>query len=175
MNQRPSISEAQGYDRSGNEWAVERSTRQQWNAPNSQRRAPTSALGLVATRMQNPPRGQGHRAYHLMVRLARHQLRRWATGLTIISLPLIGVVLAPTSFAQDDFDCIGSISLDRMMNSGSTFPPSDPQSGWTQPGDLVIPASGGPPQVAVAPAPPGAPVVTGAGGAPVVPGAPPIG
>lgn len=54
-------------------------------------------------------------------------------------------------------------------------PPAAPGAGGFQPGDLVIPAGGGPPQVAVAPAPPGAPVITAGGGPPVVPAAPPIG
>ncbi len=112
-------------------------------------------------------------AYYLKMNITRCQPRRWAAGLTMmISLPLIGVALAPTSLA-DDFDCIGSVSLDCMMNSGSGLP--DPQAGWTQPGDLVIPAGGGLPQVAVAPAPPGAPVVTAGGGLPVIPAGPPIG
>lgn len=50
----------------------------------------------------------------------------------------------------------------------------DPYAGWTKPGNLVIPAGGGPPVVAVGFAPPGAPVVT-AGGGLVIPAGPPIG
>lgn len=57
-------------------------------------------------------------------------------------------------------------------------PPSatftDPYKGWTKPGNLVIPATGGPPVVAAGFAPPGAPVVT-ADGRLVIPAAPPIG
>lgn len=105
--------------------------------------------------------------------------RRWVvgTGLSMMSLPLIGAALAPSSVAQPDFDCIASVSLDCMLNSGSVnsggaFP--NPQAGWTQPGDLVLPAAGGPPQVAVAPAPPMMPVPTTGGGV-VIPAGPPIG
>lgn len=101
----------------------------------------------------------------------RH-LRRWVAGLTMMSLPMIGVALAPTSAAQPDVDCIASISLDCMMNSGGAFP--NPQAGWTQPGDLVLPVGGGPPQVAVAPAPPMAPVPI-AGGGIAIPAGPAIG
>ena len=50
----------------------------------------------------------------------------------------------------------------------------DPYAGWTKPGNLVIPASGGPPVVAVSYAPPGAPVIT-ADGRLVIPAGPAIG
>ncbi|MCB1263671.1 MAG: hypothetical protein KDB56_03605 [Mycobacterium sp.] len=98
-----------------------------------------------------------------------YQLPRWAAGLVLAALPMIGLASAPASVA-DDFDCIASVSLDCMMNDDDGF--SD--GGGFQPGDLVLPATGGPPQVAVAPAPAGGPVVT-AGGGVVIPGAPPIG
>lgn len=52
--------------------------------------------------------------------------------------------------------------------------PIDPYSGWTRPGNLVIPATGGPPVVAASFAPPGAPFVA-ANGQLVIPGAPAIG
>ncbi len=89
-------------------------------------------------------------------------MRRWAASLTLTVLPMAGLALAPTSLAQDN--C--------TMDPNAS--PLCPQAGWTQPGDLVIPATGGPPQVAVAPAPPGAPVVTAEGGDPIIPAAPPI-
>lgn len=97
--------------------------------------------------------------------LARYQLRRWAVGLTLASLPLVGVAAAPTSLAQpdSDSDCIAGATFDCIMDSG------------VQPGDdLAVPVSGGPPQSAVAPAPPGPPVPA-AGGSVVIPGTPPIG
>ncbi|MCH9668433.1 MAG: hypothetical protein K0U80_11280 [Actinomycetia bacterium] len=92
----------------------------------------------------------------------RNRMRRWAASLTLTVLPMAGLALAPTSLAQDN--C--------TMDPNAS--PLCPQAGWTQPGDLVIPATGGPPQVAVAPAPPGAPVVTAEGGDPIIPAAPPI-
>lgn len=93
----------------------------------------------------------------------RYQLRRVAAGLTLASLPLVGVALAPTSLADDCmFD---PTSLDCMMNSGD--------DGY-QPGDVVVPADGGPLQIAVAPSLGGGPVVT-AGGGLVIPAGPPIG
>lgn len=98
-----------------------------------------------------------------------YQLPRRAAGLVLAALPMIGLASAPASLA-DDFDCIASISLDCMMNDDDSFS----GGGGFQPGDLVLPATGGPPQVAVAPAPAGGPVVT-AGGDVVIPGAPPIG
>ena len=104
-----------------------------------------------------------------------YQLPRWAAGLVLAALPMIGLASAPASLA-DDFDCIASISLDCMMNDDDSFSGGSGFSGGGgfQPGDLVLPATGGPPQVAVAPAPAGGPVVT-AGGDVVIPGAPPIG
>lgn len=51
---------------------------------------------------------------------------------------------------------------------------TDPYAGWTKPGNLVIPATGGPPVVAVSYAAPGAPVLT-ADGRLVIPAGPPIG
>lgn len=53
-------------------------------------------------------------------------------------------------------------------------PAFDPYIGWTKPGNLVIPATGGPPVVAASFAPPGAPFVA-ANGQLVIPGAPAIG
>lgn len=113
----------------------------------------------------------------------RHRLRPAIAGLALIGLPVIGVVASPTSLA-DDFDCIASISLDCMSDSddGFTGPGGfgDPggfpggNSGGFQAGDLVLPADGGPPQIAAGPAPGGGPVVT-AGGDVVVPAGPPIG
>lgn len=95
--------------------------------------------------------------------------RHLAGGLALAALPVIAMATAPASLA-DDFDCIASVSLDCMMNdSDGGF-----GSGGFQPGDLVLPAGGGPPQVAVAPAPSGGPVIT-AGGGVVIPAAPPIG
>ncbi|MDA0253022.1 MAG: hypothetical protein O3B27_11055 [Actinomycetota bacterium] len=94
-----------------------------------------------------------------------------AAGFAFAALPIIGVAAAPTSLADPcDWDVA---SLDCMMNSGDGFGDFG-NSGGFQPGDLVLPATGGPPQVAVAPAPDGGPVVT-AGGDVVIPGAPPIG
>lgn len=97
------------------------------------------------------------------MRIPRH-LRLWAAGITLTGLPAIAVTAPPTSLADD---CIGGNinSLECMMNS---------DNGGFQPGDLVIPAGGGPPEVVVAPAPDGGPVIT-AGGDIVIPGAPPIG
>lgn len=92
-----------------------------------------------------------------MMKMSLHQLRRWAAGLTMMSLPLIGVALAPASLADDCMFNPGS--LDCLMNSDDGFSGGD-MGGGTQPGDLVIPADGGSPAVAVAPAPAGAPVVT---------------
>lgn len=69
-----------------------------------------------------------------------YQLPRWAAGLVLAALPMIGLASAPASVA-DDFDCIASVSLDCMMNDDDGF--SD--GGGFQPGDLVLPATGGPP------------------------------
>lgn len=103
--------------------------------------------------------------------------RRWraVAGLHFVALPIFGLAAAPPGLA-DDFDCIASVSLDCMMNSDGGFGDSGGfgGSGGFQAGDLVLPAGGGPPQVAVAPAPIGGPVIT-AGGGVVVPAAPPIG
>lgn len=105
----------------------------------------------------------------------RHQ-RRLAACLALAALPVVAVAAAPASLADDcDFDFT---SLDCMMNDNSGFGNSNSgfgnSSGGVQPGNLVIPATGGPPEVAVAPAPAGAPVVT-AGGGLVIPAGPPIG
>lgn len=101
------------------------------------------------------------RLYHLNMNTSRY--RRVAAGLTLASLPLVGVALAPTSLAEDCmFD---PTSFDCMMNSGD--------DGY-QPGDVVVPADGGPLQIAVAPSLDGGPVVT-AGGGLVIPAGPPIG
>lgn len=89
--------------------------------------------------------------------------RGLAACLALVALPVIAVAAAPSSLADDcDFDFA---SLNCMMNS---------DDGWTEPGNLVIPATGGAPEVAAAPAPPGAPVVTADGGL-VIPAGPPIG
>ncbi len=94
--------------------------------------------------------------------------RRLAVVLALAALPIFSIAAAPASLAGDcDWD-VGS--LDCMMDSDDGFG----SSGGFQPGNLVIPADGGPPQVAAAPAPDGGPVVT-AGGDVVIPGAPPIG
>lgn len=93
--------------------------------------------------------------------------RRFAKGaLTPAGLLLMaGLAVAPPVQAADCFPG----DIDPSCSA------SNPTAGWTMPGDLVIPAGGGPPEVAAAPAPPGAPVVTADGGEPVVPAAPPIG
>lgn len=69
----------------------------------------------------------------------------------------------------------GASSTDTPAETSST-PPSfpDPFKGWTKPGSLVIPASGGPPVVSAGLFPPGAPVVS-AGGGLVIPAGPAIG
>lgn len=97
--------------------------------------------------------------------------KRFAKGaLTPAGLLLMtGLAVAPPVQADDCFPG----DIDPSCSFGQ--PASDPTAGWTMPGDLVIPASGGPPEVAAAPAPPGAPVVTADGGMPVVPAGPPIG
>lgn len=103
----------------------------------------------------------GYTPYHMNMNTSRY--RRVAAGLTLAALPLVGVALAPTSLADDCmFD---PTSLDCMMNSGD--------HGY-QPGDVVVPADGGPLQIAVAPALDGGPVVTTGGGL-VIPAGPPIG
>ena len=89
--------------------------------------------------------------------------RRVAAGLTLASLPLVGVALAPSSLADDCM--MNPTSLDCMMNSGD--------DGY-QPGNVVVPADGGPLQIAVAPSLGGGPVGTGGGGL-VIPAGPPIG
>lgn len=114
--------------------------------------------------------------YDEMMDLAKYQLRRLTAGLMIASLPMVGVALAPPSLADDlcmdDLDCFMSDDNDSWFQPGGMSPSSD--NGGFEPGNLVIPATGGPPQVVVAPGPIGGPVVT-AGGDVVVPGAPPIG
>lgn len=100
---------------------------------------------------------------------------RWVAGVIVAALPAFGLATAAASLADDDFDCMASISLDCMMDFGdSTGPSGFGGDNGFQPGNLVIPADGGPPQVAAAPGPLGGPVVT-AGGGLVIPGAPPIG
>lgn len=93
----------------------------------------------------------------------RH-LRRGAAAVTLAALPAITIAAAPTGAAQNPCD----------WDAGSWACLQYQTSGGIQPGDVVIPAGGGPPQVAVAPAPDGGPVVT-AGGDVVIPAAPPIG
>lgn len=84
----------------------------------------------------------------------RHQ-RCLAACLAVFALPIIALATSPESLADDcDFDFA---SLNCMMNDNSGFGNSND---GVQPGDLVLPASGGPPEVAAAPAPDGAPVVT---------------
>ena len=91
-----------------------------------------------------------------------HHLRRWTIGITLAALPIVGVVAAPTSLADD---CIANPnSLDCLMDAGSR--------GY-QPGDVVVPADGGMPQVAVAPSMPGAPLIT-TDGSMVLPAGPPL-
>lgn len=128
---------------------------------------PTSYVKHAADHCRSTCRG--------LMKPTRSQLRTWTAGLTLAVMPLISVALAPSSAAQ--VDCAldpNFVSCQPAMGGGMGGPMNpNPQAGWTQPGDLVIPATGGPPQVAVAPAPPGAPVVTGGGGL-VIPGAPPI-
>ncbi len=107
---------------------------------------------------------------------ANSQLRRLVAGLMFAPLPLVGVTLAPPSLADDmcmdDLDCFMSDDDDSWFQPGGTSPSGG--IGGFEPGNLVIPATGGPPQVVVAPGPFGGPVVT-AGGDVVIPGAPPIG
>ncbi|MCX2932812.1 hypothetical protein ORI20_21295 [Mycobacterium sp. CVI_P3] len=106
----------------------------------------------------------------------RHSRRCRAAGagLALVAIPILGFISPPAGHAQDE--CVANPqSLECMMKSDNGFGGSGVHDDWTQPGDLVIPAGGGPPQVAVAPAPPGAPVVTAGGGAPVIPAGPPIG
>lgn len=104
---------------------------------------------------------------------------RWAGSLTLAALAVIGVAAAPAGLAQDDPCAWNVASMECMMSQSGGFPgsgfPSGPAQQGYQPGDLVIPATGGPPQVVVAPAPPGGPVVTAGGGPPVIPAGPPIG
>jgi len=80
----------------------------------------------------------------------------------------IGIRLAPLSAAEDC--AIDPASLDCMMGPSG----DDEMGGGVQAGDLVIPADGGPPVVAAAPAPAGAPVIPADGGPLVIPGAPAI-
>lgn len=87
------------------------------------------------------------------------------TGLALAALMIAGMAAAPAGHA----DCFPG-DIDPMCDSFG-----DPSDDWTQPGDLVIPADGGPPVVAAAPAAPGAPVVPADGGMPVIPAGPPIG
>lgn len=86
------------------------------------------------------------------------------TGLALAALLIAGIAAAPAGHA----DCFPG-DIDPMCDDGSGM------SSGVQAGDLVIPAGGGPPVVAAAPAAPGAPVVPADGGMPVIPAAPPIG
>ena len=124
------------------------------------------------SRTKAPARDQS--TYYVEMNIDRCQMRRWAVGLTLASLPLIGVALAPTSVA-DSFDCIGSVSLSCMMNSGGGLAGvgNPPIAQGFQPGDLVIPASGGLPVVAVAPSMGGLVVTTD--GVVVAANPPPVG
>ncbi len=80
----------------------------------------------------------------------RWQLRRWAAGLTMIALPLIGIALAPTSHAEncgwnpDSLECLSGtmclwhpISFDCMMDSAPTSPPAPQTSAPAPPGGPV--------------------------------------
>ncbi|MCH9735928.1 MAG: hypothetical protein K0U78_15470 [Actinomycetia bacterium] len=70
----------------------------------------------------------------------------------------------------------GVVALSPVSQAQPNCPPGsiNPMCG-VQAGDLVLPASGGPPEIAAAPAPPGAPVITTGGGPPVITAGPPIG
>ncbi len=95
-------------------------------------------------------------AYHSTMETRRWQ-RSLAAGLALAALPVIAVAAAPRSSADDcDFD---PGSFDCFVKSDD-----NPMSGWIQTGDIVIPASGGPAQIAAAPSPPGMPVLTANGG-----------
>ena len=95
--------------------------------------------------------------------------------LVVAALLLAGLGFAPSGHADDCFMDPDSFDCGFGSSNSGFGGAQDPMAGWTQPGDLVIPAGGGPPVVAAAPAPPGAPVVSAGGGMPVIPAAPPIG
>ena len=108
----------------------------------------------------------------------RHHHRTAALGFG--AFVFFGVAYAPISLADDGecslADLIACAEQNAALPPGAPDPVGngpqipDPQAGWTQPGDLVLPATGGPPIIAGGPAAPGMPVLPATGGPLVVPG-----
>lgn len=91
----------------------------------------------------------------------RFHQRRWAAGLTITALPMIGIALAPTGLAQDP--CLNDLSSATCIMSQNEDGFLQNENAGVQPGNPVAPAPPGPPQAPVAPAPPSAPVAPSTG------------
>ncbi len=92
-----------------------------------------------------PALGWGvRRNYPQTVTTTHQRLRRRASGLGIIALPILGLVLAPPGLATDD--CVTDPETPQCV-----------QSGTVPPGDASIPNGGPPPPIAAGPANPGAP------------------
>ena len=62
---------------------------------------PAGEVQMTGSMIRRTGPGGVRSAYHSTMNIARLHLRRWATGLTIAALPLIGVAVAPTGLAQD--------------------------------------------------------------------------
>lgn len=101
-----------------------------------------------------------------------HRPRCVVSAFAVVSLFTVGLALSPVSRADDD--CGLGQKLNPLTNVCEP-PAQDDESSGVSSGDLVIPATGGPPIIAGAPSDPGMPVIPATGGPPVIPVGPPIG
>ena len=59
-------------------------------------------IEVIRWLLAGPGTSPGAGTYHSTMSISRFRMRRWALGLTIAALPLIGVTQAPAGLAQDE-------------------------------------------------------------------------